>query len=462
MMTAPNANADSKSAVLVVDDEKSMCDLVQAALSIDGFQSVTCQSADQALEHLHRQDFDAVLTDVRMPGTSGLELCQQITQLRPDLPVIVMTAFGSMELAIAAIRNGAYDFITKPVEMQMLRLTIKRAVEHHQLTRAIELLRENRTDQGDLSELIGQSEPMLQLYDQIRRVSSTDASILITGESGTGKEVVARAIHRLSDRADRPFVAVNCAAISESLLESELFGHAKGAFTDARSERRGLFLEAQKGTLLLDEIGDMPMSMQVKLLRAIEERRLRPVGGDREIDFDVRVLAATHRDLETAVEDGQFRQDLFYRINVIQLHLPPLRARGTDVLQLANKDVTRFAADADKRVTGFSQPAAEQLLAYNWPGNVRELRNVIQRAVALTRHDTITVEDLPEKIQKYQSSSVFIGGDDPTELVCMEEIERRYVRHVLDAVDGNRTQAAKILGMDRKTLYRKLKQFDGG
>jgi two-component system response regulator HydG len=453
-------SSDAAPIVLVVDDERSMCDLVEAALAIDGCRAVTCQSADQALERLHERDFDAVLTDVRMPGTSGLELCQQITQLRPDLPVIVMTAFGSMELAIAAIRNGAYDFVTKPVEMHVLRLTIGRAVEHHRLTRTIQLLRDNGSERGDLAELIGQSDPMLQLYDQIRRVSTTDASILITGESGTGKEVVSRAIHRLSDRAEHPFVAVNCAAISESLLESELFGHAKGAFTDARSDRRGLFLEAQRGTILLDEIGDMPMSMQVKLLRAIEERRLRPVGGDREIEFDVRVLAATHRDLETEVEEGRFRQDLFYRINVIQLHLPPLRARGTDILRLGMKDVLRFAAEADKRVAGISQPAAEKMLAYNWPGNVRELRNVMQRAVALTRHDTITLEDLPEKIRQYKCSSVFIGGDDPTELVTMEEIERRYVRHVLDALGGNRTQAAKILGMDRKTLYRKLKQFE--
>lgn len=449
---------DADPMVLVVDDEKSMCDLVAAALSIDGYQTITCQSADVALERLHEHEFDAVLTDVRMPGTSGLELCRQITELRPDLPVIVMTAFGSMELAITAIRNGAYDFVTKPVEMQLLRLTITRAIEHHQLARTIRLLCERQSGHEDLPELIGQSEPMIELYDQIRRVSTSDAPILITGESGTGKEVVARSIHRLSDRSDKPFVAVNCAAISQSLLESELFGHAKGAFTDARSDHRGLFLEAQGGTLLLDEIGDMPRSMQVKLLRALEESRLRPVGGDREIEFDVRVLAATHRDLETAVEEGQFRQDLFYRINVIQLHLPPLRARGTDILELAMKDFQHFAAKSNKSVSGISQPAAEKLLAYNWPGNVRELRNVVQRAVALTRHDTITIEDLPEKIRTHKGTSVFIGGDDPTELVTMEEIERRYVQHVLDAVDGNRTQAAKILGMDRKTLYRKLKQ----
>lgn len=443
--------------ILVVDDEKSMCELIEAALQMRGFDTVSAQSASIAMQKFLESDFDVVLTDVRMPGESGLQLCQQLCSLRPDVPVVVMTAFGSMETAVAAIRSGAYDFITKPVEMQVLAIAIARAVEKRRLSTQIRLLMEDADGLHVDGELLGESEPMKRLNDQMVRVAATGTSILITGESGTGKELVARSIHRLSSRAERPFVAVNCAALSESLLESELFGHTKGAFTDARSERRGLFLEAEGGTLLLDEIGDMPMAMQVKLLRALEENRLRPVGGDREIQFDVRVLAATHRDLELAVEEGRFRQDLFYRINVIQLHLPALRARGVDILKLAIHFVDRFAKQSNKPITGIAEPAAEKLLSYAWPGNVRELRNVVERAVALTRYNTITLEDLPEKIRDYKSKTVFIGGDDPTELVPLEQVESRYIEHVLDAVNQNRTQAAQVLGIDRKTLYRKLK-----
>ncbi|OYP38511.1 sigma-54-dependent transcriptional regulator [Rhodopirellula sp. MGV] len=458
-MTEPS-NQATRQTVLIVDDDKSMCDLVQAALSLNGFGTLVCQNASQAIERLHQQNVDVVLTDVRMPGTSGLELCRQIHSLRPDLPVVVMTAFGNLETAVEAIRGGAYDFVTKPVEMQVLRMAIQRAAEHRRLSEQIRLLSETQQSNGDFPDLLGQSDVMGSLREQIRRVAPSDAPILITGESGTGKEVVAKSIHRLSLRADKPFVAVNCAAVSESLIESELFGHAKGAFTDARTDRKGLFLEAQGGTLFLDEIGDMPMNMQVKLLRALEESRLRPVGGDREVEFDVRVLAATNRDLESAIDSGDFRQDLFFRINVIQLQLPPLRSRGADILELALSSIERFASQANKDVNGISKPAVEKLLAYRWPGNVRELRNVMQRAVALTQYDSITVEDLPDKIREHQPTTVFIGGDDPSELMSLEDLEERYIEHVLQAVEGNRTQAAKILGVDRKTLYRKLKRKD--
>lgn len=447
----------SRGSVLIVDDEKAMCELIDTALQMRGYQTAWCQSASAAMERLMETEFDVVLTDVRMPGTSGLQLCQQINRLRPDVPVVVMTAFGTLETAVAAIRSGAYDFITKPVELEMLALTVDRAIERRRLARQIRLLEQQANVDGGFGELLGESPPMRKLYEQLQRAAPSDASILISGESGTGKELVARSIHQLSDRAEMPFVAVNCAALSETLLESELFGHVRGAFTDARSNRQGLFLEAEGGTLLLDEIGDMPLAMQVKLLRALEENRLRPVGSDEEIDFDVRVLAATHRDLETDVEEGRFRQDLFYRINVIQLHLPPLRARGSDILRLATHFVDVFSKRSKKEVSGIAEPAAEKLLAYSWPGNVRELRNVIERAVALTPYDMVTLGDLPEKVRAFRADTVFIGGQDPTELVPLEEVERRYIEHVLKAVDNNRTQAAKILGLDRKTLYRKLK-----
>ena len=305
--------------------------------------------------------------------------------------------------------------------------------------------------------IIGNNLKLNQAINVALQVAGTDISVLINGESGTGKELVARSIHKISNRAAHPFVAVNCAALSETLLESELFGHVRGAFTDARSERKGLFMEAEGGTLLLDEMGDMPMSMQVKLLRALEEGRIRAVGSDQETQFDVRVLTATHRDLETAVEEGRFRQDLYYRINVIQLHLPQLRSRGLDILMIASHYIDQFAVSSGKKVTGITETAAEKLLSYSWPGNVRELRNIMERALALTRYDSVTIEDLPDKIRDHRGGTVFIGGDDPTELVPLEEIEQRYIEHVLQAVDQNRTQAARILGLDRKTLYRKLK-----
>lgn len=443
--------------ILIVDDERSMCELLETDLRLRGHTPQWCQSAQSALQIVHENDVDVVLTDVRMPGTSGLQLCDDLHRTRPDIPVVVMTAFGSLETAVSAMRAGAYDFITKPVELDLLGLTIQRAVERRQLGLQVKLLSEQSGAQRPFGKLLGDSPAMQEIYTQLPRLAASDASVLITGESGTGKELVARSIHHLSPRADKPFVAINCAAVSETLLESELFGHTRGAFTDARSDRKGLFLEAEGGTLLLDEMGDMPASMQVKLLRALEENRLRPVGSDREVPFNVRVLAATHRDLETAVEEERFRQDLFYRINVIQLHLPPLRARGTDVLMLAKHFVNTFAAKSQRPIEGIDQAVAERLLAYSWPGNIRELRNVIERAVTLTRHNVLTVEDLPEKVREHRGNTVFIGGDDPNELVPMEEIERRYIAHVLKAAGNNQSQAAKILGVDRKTLYRKLK-----
>ncbi len=445
--------------VLIVDDEQSMCELIDTDLRLRGVESAWCTSAAEALRLLQEQEFDVVLTDVKMPGTDGLQLCRQISDNRPDIPVVVMTAFGSLETAVAAIRAGAYDFVTKPIEMDLLALTLERASKHSQLQQQVKLLSDAVRRAGRFGEMLGDSGAMQDLYDQLARIADSEASVLITGESGTGKELVARSIHDRSRRAAKPFVAVNCAALSETLLESELFGHAKGAFTDARTERKGLFLEAEGGTLLLDEMGEMPMSMQVKLLRALEENRLRPVGSDKEVPFDVRILAATNRDLETAVEDQRFREDLYYRINVIQVELPPLRARGTDILLLAQNYVEQFAERSRKEIVGISEPAAEKLLAYSWPGNIRELRNVMERAVALTRFDNIAVDDLPEKIRDYRSSQVFIGGSDPTDLVPMEEIERRYILHVLETVGDNKTLASRVLGLDRKTLYRKLKQY---
>ena len=436
-----------------------MCQLIEADLHLRQIGSCWYTSADEGLEALVRESFDVVLTDVKMPGIDGIEFCRRIAANRPDVPVIVMTAFGSMETAVAAIRAGAYDFITKPIEMDLLALTLERAFKHRRLQEQVKLLSEavERTERYD--ELIGESPAMHKLYDQLSRIADSETSVLLMGESGTGKELAARSLHKRSRRSGKPFVAVNCAALPETLLESELFGHARGAFTDARSDRKGLFVQAEGGTLFLDEITEMPLTMQPKLLRALEESAVRPVGGDQELPFDARILAATNRDLESAVEEGRFRKDLYYRINVIQLELPPLRSRGTDTLLLAQHFVEQFAARSGKQVRGISEAVGERLLAYAWPGNVRELRNVIERAVALTRYDKLAVEDLPEKIRDWRSSQVFIGGDDPSELVPMEEVERRYILHVVRSVEGNKTLAARVLGLDRKTLYRKLRQY---
>ncbi|MCA9120584.1 MAG: sigma-54-dependent Fis family transcriptional regulator [Planctomycetales bacterium] len=442
--------------ILIVDDERSMCELLETDLRLRNFESQSFTSANDALAAVNEGNFDAVLTDLKMPGTTGLQLCEKIVANRPDIPVIVMTGFGSLETAVSAIRVGAFDFVTKPIEMDLLAIALERAVKQSRLQQQVKLLSERVEQSGQFGEMIGDSSAMHELYDQLTRVADSEASILITGESGTGKELVARSIHKRSRRAKGMFVPVNCAAIPEALFESELFGHAKGAFTDARSDRKGLFQQAEGGTLFLDEIGEMPQGMQVKLLRALEECRLRPVGGDKEIAFNVRVLSATNRDLEAAIDEGRFREDLYFRINVIQLELPPLRARGTDILLIAQHYIKQFADRAGKPITGISENAAERLLAYSWPGNVRELRNVVERAVALTRYEQLAVEDLPEKIRNYRGDQVVIAGHDPAELLPMEEIERRYIQHVLNAVGGNKTTAARILGVDRKTLYRKL------
>ena len=442
--------------VMIVDDERNMCELIETDLRIRGIASKWYTSASEAIDAVRRHDFDVVITDVRMPGTTGLQLCQQLSQTRPDIPVVVMTAFGTLETAIAAMRSGAYDFITKPIEMDLLAITLQRSIQHRNLVEQVRLLKGTGDKASKFGDILGQSPAMQSLYEHLTQVAASDAAVLIIGESGTGKELVARSIHANSRRAEKPFVAINCAALTETLLESELFGHVKGAFTDAHGQRKGLFVEADGGTLLLDEMGEMPMSMQVKLLRALEERKVRPVGSDKEIPFDVRVLTATNRDLETAVAEGRFREDLYYRINVIGVELPPLRSRGTDILRLAEHFQQQFATDAHKPITGLAEGVGEKLLSYSWPGNVRELRNVMERAVALTRHDKITIEDLPEKVRNFNGGTIFIGGLDPSELVSMEEIERRYITHVLEACNGNQTQAARLLGLDRKTIYRKL------
>jgi two-component system response regulator HydG len=447
--------------VLIVDDDRAMCDLLEADLGDRGFEVETRTSGADALALLAGRDFDVVLTDLNMRGLTGIDLCRHLAESRPDVPIVVITAFGSIETAVEAIRAGAYDYIAKPIDAEALTLALDRAIAHHALRREVRRLRLAVDASSRFEDLDGRSEAMRKVYDLLARVADTDASVLVTGESGTGKEVVAKALHARGRRSAGPFVAVNCSAVPEALLESELFGHVKGAFTDAKTTRTGLFVQAHGGTIFLDEIGELPLTTQPKLLRALQERVVRPVGATSEVPFDARIVAATNRDLETAIEERRFREDLYYRINVIHVELPPLRARGTDVLLLAQRFLESAGSRAGKPVTGISPAAAEKLLAYAWPGNVRELANAIERAVALTSYEQITADDLPQKIRDHRPSHVLLASDDPSELVPLEEVERRYVLRVVEAAGGNKTMAARILGLDRKTLHRKLERWTG-
>ena len=444
--------------ILIVDDDDDTAVLLRDSLRKRGFSTESVNSAQQCLDRLRTDPVDVVVTDVQMSGMSGIELCAELRERHPDLLPIVLTGQGGLDTAIAAIRAGAYDFITKPVKVDALAISVGRAVEHLLLKREVKRLRTAADRDLSIDGIAGSSPAIRETVEMIRRVADSDATVLVTGESGTGKELVAKALHNLSPRRDQPFVAVNCAAMPAPLLESELFGHVRGAFTDAKRSRAGLFVQAGAGTIFLDEIGEMPIEMQVKLLRVLQERRVRPVGGDEEVPFEARVVTATNRDLETEVEEKRFREDLFYRINVVAIPVPPLRARAGDILQLAQFFLKRIAARTSKPVQGISGPAARLLMDYDWPGNVRELENCMERAVALCRLDEITIDDLPAKVQEHQSTKIVITTESPGELITLDEMERRYVRQVLGAVAGNKTHAARILGIDRRSLYRRLEE----
>jgi two-component system response regulator HydG len=446
------------SRVLIVDDDQALCETLAAGLARRELAVTWRTSGDLALALLDEEDFDVVVTDLHMGQIDGIALCERVALRRPDIPVIVLTGFGSFDTAVAAIRAGAYDFISKPVQLDVLAIALRRAAQHKALREEIKRLRSGAID-PKATTLIGTSPVMSAVRDVIARVADSDASVLVTGESGTGKEVAARALHEESRRHAGPFVAINCAAMPEPLLESELFGHARGAFTDAREARVGLFARASHGTIFLDEIGDMPLGLQPKLLRVLQERSVRPLGTSDEVPLDVRVVAATNRDLESAIEERRFREDLYFRLNVIHLAMPPLRARGGDVLLLAAHFLKKTAEREKKNIVAVSPAAADKLVSYSWPGNVRELQNCIEHAVALARYDAITPDDLPEKIRSFTSAHVLVAAADPSELVPMEEVERRYILRVLEAVGGNKTAAARVLGIERKTLYRKLERY---
>jgi two-component system response regulator HydG len=365
-----------------------------------------------------------------------------------------------MEVAVAALRVGAYDFLTKPIDAELLGVSVGRAKEHAKLSAEVRRLKHQIGESHNAKDLIGSSPAMRQVHELIRRVGGSDASVLIQGETGTGKELVARAVHAASPRSGGPFVALNCAAVPPALLESELFGHARGAFTDAKNARQGLFLESSGGTLFLDEIGEMPLDMQAKLLRALQERVVRPVGANSEVPFDARIVTATHRDLEDDVRKGRFREDLYYRINVVRIDVPALRERSADVLELSRHFLRMASERSGRPAFRLSPPVAERLVAYDWPGNVRELENCLERAVALARSEQLTVEDLPERIERFRPERLVVSTDEVSDILSLDEVERRYMLRVIKLLNGNKARAAQMLGLDRRTLYRKMERHE--
>ncbi|HET6440690.1 MAG TPA: sigma-54 dependent transcriptional regulator [Anaeromyxobacter sp.] len=437
-----------RSRILVVDDDPASRDLLRRVLATEGHEVVEAADGREALANLSRQPADLVVSDIRMPDLDGVQLLERMRELAPDVPVVLVTAFGDVEGAVEAIRRGAFDYLAKPYDVDGIRLLVRRALTQSSLAAENRALRRQVREKYRLEGIVGRSEPMLQAFKTAARVAQSDATVLIEGESGTGKEQMARAIHAASKRAAGPFVAVDCGAIAEGVLESELFGHARGAFTGAQAARRGLFEEANHGTLFLDEMGDVGPALQARLLRALQEGEIRRVGANEPVPVDVRVLAATNKDLGKLVQEGKFREDLYYRINVVTLRLPPLRERREDIPLLAEHFAAKHGRPEGAAITA---EARELLIAYDWPGNVRELENVVARALALNHSGLVVPEDLPERLRGLPPG---IPPPGSSERPTLAEVERRYAMRILTETGGNKTRAAEILGIDRKTLYR--------
>jgi len=462
-MSGTDSRGMRKRLLVVEDDPPTRCKLI-AGLETAGFHVDAVATAPEAIAALERNasgefndDYALLVADLHTRNAEDGALARRMRELQPNVPVIVTTPADSVKSAIEALKSGVWDYITKPPEFEELELQARRAIRHAQLAAEVQRLR-REAGKGTWPQLIGHSKVLKELSELIKRVAKSDVGVLVLGESGTGKEVVARAIHEQSSRSEGPFVAINCAALPDALLESELFGHVRGAFTDARRARRGLFLEATGGTLLLDEIGEMPIAMQPKLLRALQERVVRPVGSDEVIPFDTRVIATTNRDLVEAVSQKIFREDLYYRLNVVQIDMPALRTRGNDILELALTFVERFAERHRMPVRGLSAGAAERLLRHSWPGNVRELQNVIERGVALSRSELLQVDDLPLRLTSLDALQVTFMPEAPEDVITLAELEARYIAKIMAQFGGNKSQVARLLGVDRKTLLRKIKR----
>ena len=452
--------------ILIADDDEVSCELFAETLEDDGFTVEKVTSGDQALKRLAEDSFELLIVDVRMPGTSGLEVTRVVHERKPNLPVIVMTAFGSIETAVEAIHEGAFDFISKPMNLAELRRTVEKALAQ----RALQHRADRNPQKPDepsghqLSKIIGKTPAMMEVYKTVARVAPTKSTVLILGESGTGKEMIARAVHEHSPRANRPFIAVDCGALTETLLESELFGHVRGAFTGAVADKKGVFEEAQGDTCFLDEIGGISANLQARLLRVLQEHEVRRVGGKEWIPVDVRVVAATNFNLPEAVSHGEFRQDLYYRLNVVAIHLPPLRERKDDLPLLVEHFLKFYSVENGKNISTVSEKAMELLTSYSWPGNIRELENAIEQAVALSYQAVLVPEDLPRDVREHESSRFpasaaedgqFLFSDTPS----LEEVKKRYVLQVLKQTQGNVSATARILNVDRRSLYRMLARY---
>ncbi len=454
--------------VLVVDDSPEIRISMAEVLKTRGFSVETASDGQEAMEILDKRFFDIVLTDLAMPRKTGMDLLKYLTETSPETICILITGYGSIQGAVEALKLGAYDYLCKPIKPDEVMILIDKALEIREIRRENVSLKRELKNRYGFDNIVGNSQPMQQVFQLIEKVADTESTILITGESGTGKELIAHAIHYASDRRDRPFIPVNCAAIPEELLESELFGHEKGAFTHAIKTRIGRFELANKGTIFLDEIGEMSPSLQVKLLRVLQERKFERVGGVNTISVDIRIVAATNMDLEAAVKDGKFREDLYYRLNVIPIHVPPLRERRGDIPLLVKHFLHKFCRGKKQCVEGISDEAMEILSRYDWPGNVRELENIIERLVILANGPLITKEDLPEQILQHAStpfmsslsSSLFEMPDEGMSLSkAVEELEKKLILQALEKTGGIKNRAAKLLQMNRTTLIEKMKKL---
>jgi DNA-binding NtrC family response regulator len=449
---------EHSASILIVEDDAAMRDLLSEELGDAGYVVEASATASAGLEIARAQRFDLVITDLRMPEMDGFDLIRGLTALSEPPHVVMITAFGSIETAIRAVKLGAYDYITKPFEIEELLLVADKALGERALRSKVARLEREADERYGLGNIIAKSQAMRDVVSQVQRIAGSTASVLLTGESGTGKELIAKAIHQISTRKTNPFVGVNLAAVPEGLIESELFGHKKGAFTDARNDHVGLFIQADGGTIFLDEIGELALPLQAKLLRVLTEHEVRPLGATKSQRFDVRVVAATNRNLETMLADGSFREDLYYRLNVINLDLPPLRSRPEDVVPLAEHVLAKLGASQQPpRRMRLSPEAQHLLLAYHWPGNVRELMNVLERGVALCQGELIADDDLPTHVRERRPAD-FLGAAVARRMT-LAELEREFIEAVLADEAGNKTRAAQRLGLDRKTLYRKLDEY---
>jgi DNA-binding NtrC family response regulator len=452
----PNVNQR----ILIVEDETPMCDLLLSVFAEKGYDVEGCQNGEAAVGRLEQRDYALVITDIKLPGMSGLELLARIRLDWPDVAVIIMTAFSSISSAVEAMKLGAEDYIGKPFQLDELAITVEKALERRSLRREVRELRAEVRERYNFTNIVGRSKPMQQLFEIIKRIAARrDASALIIGSTGTGKELVARAIHYNSDRKSAPFVPIDCSAIPEALLESELFGHQKGAFTGAHETRRGLIEEAQGGTVFLDEINSLSQNLQVKLLRVLQERVVRRVGGRESTSVDIRLVSASSQDLEDAVRRGEFRQDLFYRLNVVPVRLPDLKDRREDIPLLAQHFLQHFAQRQGDPPRRFSNEAMRILMGHSWPGNVRELENAVEHALTMGAGDTLTPNDLPSGVTAPERDVVEEALLDNASL---EEIERRYILRMMEKMEGHQVKTAQALGIDRRTLYRRLRQYGYG